>query len=168
MRKLLSGLVMAAAASVLALVPVGAADAVSATAQSGKVVHFTSPSGNIDCFLSSDRDFGKGAYCAIQKDDWASHKKRPANCHLDWVPTDVSLSSRGRVTVGACRGDIGPICEHVGGPASNLGNCSVLKYGHTVTAGNIRCASTKRGITCRTTNGDRHGFRVSRAALHRF
>lgn len=155
----------AGAAAVLALVPLGAAEAVTTEGRAGKIVHFTSPSGNIDCFLSSDKSFGRFANCFVQEDRWKSHKPRPASCDLDWEPAEVTLSRNGKVNVGACRGDVGALCTP---GADGLQGCSTLRYGATVTAGKIRCASTRKGITCRTTDGARHGFRVSSSGLRLF
>jgi hypothetical protein len=163
MRKVLSGILAGVAATVLALIPAGA-DALSADAQAGKVVHFTSPSGNIDCFLSSDKEFGRFAQCFVQDDNWKRHKAKPASCDLDWSPTEVSVSRGGKVRVGACRGDVGPLCY----PGDKIFPCSTLGYGESVKAGKIRCTSTRRGITCRTTDGDHHGFRVARSGLKTF
>lgn len=160
MRTLFGGLLTAAAAATLALVPLAAADAVVTDAQAGKVVHFTSPSGNIDCYLSSDKDFGRFANCQVQDDNWKRHKAKPASCDLDWDPAEATVNRSGKVNVGACRGDVGSLCYE-----GSSGKCTTLGYGKSVKAGKIRCSSSKRGITCRTTDGAQHGFRVSREGL---
>lgn len=127
-------------------------------AQAGTVAHFTSPSGNIDCLLSNDDTYGRGVACVVEQNDWwPLPPERPSSCDLDWVGTELYLTQKGKVFVGACRGDVGPVCT---------GNCVTLPFGESVRVGKIRCSSAKSGITCQTTNGARHGFRVSRSAYY--
>ncbi|MGQ0632790.1 MAG: DUF6636 domain-containing protein [Sporichthyaceae bacterium] len=154
----------AALAVLLALLP-GAAtalDTTTAAATDGKVVHFTSPSGRIDCYLSDDKSFGRGANCIVQQDRWTNRKTRPASCDLDWEPAEVLLTPKGKLRIGACRGDIGPIC----GPRGTVDACTTLAYGKRVRAGEITCSSSRKGITCRTTTGA--GFRVARSGYVTF
>ena len=66
--------------------------------------HFRSPSGNINCRM--ERAF---VDCLVRADTWPRHAMRPPGCDVDWVPAELSLSAR-RVTVGSCRGDVGPEC----------------------------------------------------------
>lgn len=123
-------------------------------AQSG-FVHFTSPSGNIDCLGSTKAPFFVS--CLVQRATWPRRPPRPASCDLDWSPTEVDLSRR-RVSVGACRGDVGPLC----GPAGSGFTCTKLAYGRSVDAGPIRCTSATNGVTCRYRSAPRVGFRVAR------
>jgi hypothetical protein len=125
-------------------------------------VHFTSPSGNIDCILSPARP--PFVECLVQKANWPQVPKKPASCDLDWVPTEVDMSSkvdtnRRRVSVGACRGDIGPLCVP---NTTGRDRCSTLAYGRSVTIGPIRCSSALSGVTCRYTSAPRVGFKVAR------
>jgi hypothetical protein len=123
------------------------------TAQTS-LVHFTTPSKNIDCIGSpSGPPF---VDCLVEKANWAQKPRKPASCDLDWVPTEVGMSRR-RVSVGACRGDIGPLCVPTGPD-----RCSTLGYGRSVAIGPIRCASAVTGVTCRYTSAPRVGFKVSR------
>lgn len=161
MRKVFHGLPAATAA--LTLVPIGSADAVGTTAQARKIVHFMSPSENIHCYLVADKSLGQYANCLVLDDHWKKHKARPADCDLDWEPAEVTLTRKGKVNIGGCRGDIGSECLPDGG----VDDCSALAYGKSVRAGNIRCASSRKGITCRTTDDRRHGFLVSRAGVKR-
>jgi hypothetical protein len=125
------------------------------------MIHFTTPSKNIDCLLYPS-DFEFVASCIVKTAEWTNAPDRPADCDLDWSPTDVYLASevRGKrvtnaVGVGGCRGDIGPIC----GPG-----CRTLGYGKSVKLASITCTSATTGVTCVTTKGRRTGFVISRAA----
>jgi hypothetical protein len=122
-------------------------------------LNFTSPSGNIDCRLA---DTGGRAFanCLVQRAQWTRRPARPASCDFDWVPNEVSLT-RGRLTIGACRSDVGPLCG-----SSNL-RCVTLRYGQSRTVGRIRCTSRENGMTCRYTTGSRIGFRLNRSAYTR-
>ena len=129
---------------VLALVAVAAP---SVSAQS--IVHFRSPSGNINCAM-----FGGGAECVVKKQSWPRLPARPASCDLDWVPNNLGVSGT-RVFVGACRGDVGPLC-YAGS------TCRTLAYGRSITLGKVRCVSARNGVTCRRVDARRVGFRIAR------
>jgi len=121
------------------------------------LVHFQSPSGNINCIGSAAYE-GQPAFveCVVRRSSWPRLRPRPASCDLDWVPATLGLS-RGRVSVGSCRGDIGPLC------LPNAGDrCSTLAYGRSVAMGPIRCTSQTRGVTCRYTFGRHVGFLIAR------
>ncbi len=121
-----------------------------------KPVHFTTPSGNIDCVGGFDTP-GASVDCLVEKNSWPKLPKRPANCDLDWVGSEISLTN-GKVRVGACRGDIGPLCVPSGGD-----RCTVLAYGKSVLIRrSIRCTSRRTGLTCRARKGLGAGFKVSR------
>jgi hypothetical protein len=143
--------------SLLALAAVGglAAPAVA----SAELMHFTTPSGNIDCIA----DFATPTVdCVVQRAAWPRVPPRPADCELDWIGTEVTLS-RGRVTLGSCRGDIGPAC------VAGQGDCPALPYGRSLTLPTrIRCTSRRAGLTCRARTGNRAGFTVSRAGYRVF
>ena len=117
--------------------------------------HFRSPSGNIQCRMEATF-----VDCLAQKNTWPHLPKRPARCDVDWFPAELALSRRG-VSVGSCRGDVGPSC----GPGLS---CRVLGYGRSVIVGRFRCASTRRGVTCRRTDGRRIGFRIAREGYRIF
>src|SRR5262249_42165627 len=131
-----------------------------APAAGAREIHFMSPSGNIHC-----RGTGDGIACLLVRNSWRSKPRRPSSCDLDWSPTDVSLyvDRGGRLegVVGACRGDIGPLCY----PQDP---CVVLKYGRsfTATAGGrrIRCTSRANGVTCVRLGAGAgvRGFRIAR------
>jgi hypothetical protein len=116
-------------------------------------LHFTSPSGNINCYVFSTQ--GGVADCVVRSATWPRSPSKPTSCTLDWAPTEVQLV-RSHVTLGACRGDVGPRC-YTGGD-----RCTVLAYGHSLTIGSVRCASSTSGITCRRIGGSRPGFLLAR------
>ena len=123
------------------------------TAASATQLHFRSPSGNINCYVFSTA--GGVADCLVRQATWRNKPPKPASCDLDWAPTELQLT-RTHVTVGGCRGDVGPRC-YPGGD-----RCSVLAYGHSVTLGPVRCSSATTGVTCRRTTGSRPGFTIAR------
>jgi Family of unknown function (DUF6636) len=123
------------------------------------LVHFTTPSGNIDCVA----DFQRPAVdCIVERAAWPRVPPKPADCDLDWVGTEVALG-RGRVTVGACRGDIGPRC------VAESGDCPRLPYGRSLTLpSRVRCTSRRVGLICRAHRGGGPGFLVSRRGYRTF
>ena len=122
------------------------------------LVHFQSPSGNINC-IGAPAGFGQPAFvqCLVRKHTWPAGitPRKPASCDLDFDPYTVSLGNR-KVSVGSCRGDIGPLCVYTSD------KCSTLAYGRSVKIGPIRCASATAGVTCRYTTTPRAGFRIAR------
>ena len=131
--------------AILLLATVAAIPAAATT----RIVHFKSPSGNLNCIAGT----APNAFveCLARKATWAHVRAKPANCNLDWAPYNLALNTR-RVTIGACRGDVGPRC---------FNNCSTLAYGKSVNVGSIRCRSAVNGITCRYVSGKLAGFRIA-------
>jgi hypothetical protein len=134
--------------------------ATSSMAHASTQAHFTSPSGNIDCYLDVT-DSVSSADCLIESQSWKKLPKKPASCDLDWAPSELTLSSKkagskvtNTVFVGACRGDIGPLCEPDG--------CTVLAYGESVTVGTVTCKMASTGVTCVSTAGAKRGFTMSK------
>lgn len=129
-----------------------------APAKVGGLVHFQSPSKNINC-IGGPAFQGTPAFvqCLVRQHSWAPGitPRRPASCDLDFDPFTVSLGNR-RATVGSCRGDIGPLCVASSDP------CSTLAYGRSVTLGPIRCQSLKAGVECRYRTAPYQGFRIAR------
>jgi Family of unknown function (DUF6636) len=122
----------------------------------GGLVHFQSPSGNINCYVGPAFQGSPAfAQCLVRKQSWPSLRPKPASCDLDWDAATVTLSRR-KATVGSCRGDIGPLCVNTSDP------CRTLGYGRSVDAGPIRCTSTTAGVTCRYKTAPRAGFLISR------
>ncbi len=129
----------------LVLAAVGAAPAGAAT----DLVHFRSPSGNINCIGGTSPVF---VDCLVKNENWPSERARPAGCDLDWFPNQLNLAGR-RVSNGSCRGDVGPLC---------FKDCTTLRYGKSVNIGPIRCRSAANGVTCRYVRGKLAGFRIAR------
>lgn len=127
--------------------------------------HFKSPSGNINCYLSDGR--GTPAYvdCLVVKNSWRKLPPKPRSCDVDFYPAEIALGADGRVSVGNCRGDVGPTCL----PRSGFG-CKTLAYGRSITTRHFVCRSATSGITCLVRDrGGRLGFRIAREgyALYR-
>lgn len=137
------------------LVAVAACAGISAPAADAGLLHFRSPSGNINCLIGTGGGTPPFADCLVKSASWPHRPAKPSRCDLDWMPYEIDLT-RTSVNLGACRGDIGPLC----GPGSS--HCTVLGYGHSLTTGPIRCTSAVTGITCRRTDGRRVGFRIAR------
>jgi hypothetical protein len=137
----------------LALLAVVAASGSIAGAASAQTVHFESPSGNINCFMFSTP--ASSADCIVRTATWPNPPKKPSTCDLDWMPHEAALYGQ-KVTLGGCRGDVGPLCY------AGSGHCKVLAYGSSVTVGKVRCSSATAGVTCRSTVGAKAGFRIAR------
>jgi hypothetical protein len=129
----------------LALAAFGAAPAGAATS----LVHFKSPSGNINCIGSTSPVF---VDCLVLHASWPKVPPKPLGCDLDWNPYELALGNR-HASIGACRGDVGPRCFH---------DCTTLAYGKSVNIGPIRCRSAANGVTCRYVRGKLAGFRIAR------
>lgn len=94
--------------SALGVTAVGAEGAQKVTSE-----NFTSPSGNIHCLVMLDEK-GTSADCTVLKPVRAKLKSKPADCDLDWDPTEIVLRVKGTKTSveeGGCRGDIGPTVQ---------------------------------------------------------
>src|SRR3954454_7242066 len=112
--------------------------------------HFASPSGNIECVITSSGDgelVARSVRCDIDEGDW-SPPPQPANCELDCG--HAILIGVGQPAEFLCAGDT--IIGSGGEP---------LSYGETITAGRLRCESARSGITCRDVESG-HGFTISR------
>ena len=132
--------------------------AVLGLAVASSLVHFQTPSGNINCIGGpAFQGIPASVECLVRKNSWRRLAPKPARCDLDWDPTTLELGRR-RVSVGSCRGDIGPLCTR----ASD--RCSTLAYGRSVDLGPIRCSSATTGVTCRYRTAPRVGFRIAREA----
>jgi hypothetical protein len=118
--------------------------------------HFASPSGNIECVITSSGNgelVARGVRCDIAERDW-SPPPRPADCELDYG--HAILVGAGKPARFLCAGDT--TIGSGGGP---------LAYGDAITAGRLRCESAQSGITCRDVESG-HGFSISREAYQLF
>ncbi|WP_280830284.1 DUF6636 domain-containing protein [Mycolicibacterium frederiksbergense] len=118
-----------------------------ANRQVDELTGFTSPSGNIGCYLDATM-----ARCDVADRSWAP-PLRPASCEFAYGQ-GITVG-RGRPAEFVCAGD------------TALGAGAELGYGDSITAGALRCESAGSGITCRDT-ATRHGFAISREAYHLF
>jgi hypothetical protein len=112
-----------------------------------ELVGFTSPSGNVGCFIASTT-----ARCDVSERDW-SPPPRPADCEFDYGQ-GISLEPGGRAGF-VCAGD------------TALGGGQPLAYGKSLSAGALVCESSESGITCRDT-ATGHGFSIAREAYRLF
>src|SRR5690349_9060928 len=78
---------LAAAGAALAVLALTALPAAGAGI---RLVHFRSPSGNINCLMAT----GGGAptvSCLVRQNTWPRLPRRPASCDLDWAPAELEL-----------------------------------------------------------------------------
>jgi hypothetical protein len=93
-----------------------------------KLTGFTSPSGNIGCYI--DRSTVR---CDINERDW-SPPPAPKSCQLDYGQ-GIELQAGGSPEF-VCAGD------------TALGGGKPLDYGQSIGAGILRCESLESGMTC--------------------
>jgi len=108
---------------------------------------FTSPSGNIGCYI--DRGTVR---CDIAERDWEP-PEAPADCELDYGQ-GISMDAGGAPAF-VCAGDT----ALEGGPP--------LDYGESIAAGLLRCESEQSGMTCRDIETGR-GFTLSQERYELF
>lgn len=123
----------------LAVVATGLASAAPAGAEG--LVGFTSPSGNIGCYVDTDY-----VRCDIADRDWAA-PPRPADCEFDYGQ-GIAFGI-GEPPAFVCAGD------------TALGAGDALGFGQTVNSGPMSCTSLESGVSCHdTTTGA--GFSIAR------
>jgi hypothetical protein len=106
---------------------------------------FRSPSGNINCTLSTPGN-EIAARCEVVDHTWTASP--PSDCHLNYGDR-FYLTQAGGAVVGCYGQEFGP------------GPFSTLDYGQTRSFGTITCDSEYTGMTC-TDGSTGHFFRVSR------
>jgi hypothetical protein len=121
------------------------APAPMAVAQPEGPAFFRSPSGNINCTLSTPGN-EIAARCEVVDHTWTAPP--PSDCHLNYGDR-FYLTQAGGVVVGCYGQEFGPA------PQETLG------YGQSRTFGTITCDSEYTGMTC-TDGSTGHYFRVSR------
>ncbi|AQA05800.1 hypothetical protein BVC93_29385 [Mycobacterium sp. MS1601] len=119
----------------------------AAPAQAESPVGFTSPSGNIGCYV--DYDYVR---CDIAERDWAP-PPRPADCEFDYGQ-GISFGAEAPAAF-VCAGD------------TTLWAGEPLEFGQTVGAGPMLCTSLESGVTCHDTITGA-GFTISRQAYELF
>ena len=112
-----------------------------------KLTGFTSPSGNIGCYI--DR---RTVRCDIAERDWEP-PAAPDDCELDFGQ-GISMEA-GAAPAFVCAGDT----ALEGGPP--------LDYGMSIAAGLLRCESEQEGMTCRDIETGR-GFTLSKERYELF
>jgi hypothetical protein len=115
-------------------------------------IPFRTPSGNIGCYYTSNRDLGATLRCDIRT-GLKPRPPKPKSCTLDWGDSfELAPTGRARLT---CHGDTAI------DPTSR-----VLQYGTRWSRGGFTCTSRKTGLRCSNRSG--HGFFLSRARSYRF
>ncbi len=129
-----------------------AALVLAGSAAADLAIPFRTPSGNIGCYYTSNRDLRDTLRCDIRS-GLRPAPARPRSCTLDWGDSyELAPTGRTRLT---CHGDtaIDPTAR-------------VLRYGTRWSRGGFTCTSRKAGLRCRNRSG--HGFFLSRARSYRF
>jgi len=128
-----------------------AALALAGTAAADLAIPFRTPSGNIGCYYTSNRNQAS-LRCDIRS-GLEPRPPKPRNCPLDWGDS-YELAPTGRALL-TCHGD-----------TAVAPSARVLKYGTRWSRGGFTCTSRKAGLRC--VNRSRHGFFLSRAHSFRF
>jgi hypothetical protein len=120
----------------------GAAAVSGAAPAAADIIGFTSPSGNVGCYLADDT-----VRCDIAERNWAP-PPRPSNCP-DFIGygQGITLAPTGSARF-VCAGD------------TALGGGPALPYGEYRAGGGMSCLSEVSGMRC--SNSDGHGFTLSR------
>jgi hypothetical protein len=108
-------------------------------------ISFRSPSGNINCTLSTPGG-ENAARCEVVEHTWVA-SAGPPDCHLDWG--DRVYLTQGNAAVAGCYAQEFPVAE------------STLGYGQSLSLDTITCVSEYTGMTC-TDSSTGHYFSVSR------
>ena len=109
----------------------------------GKLTGFTSPTGNIGCYIDKTT-----VRCDIAERDWKP-PARPSDCssQVDFGQ-GITLNAGGSPAF-VCAGD------------TALGGGKPLAYGQSIGAGNLRCESEESGMSCTDAESGR-GFTISK------
>ncbi len=113
----------------------------SADVEVTKLTGFTSPTGNIGCYIDKST-----VRCDIGDRDWEP-PAAPKSCKLDYGQ-GIELKAGGSADF-VCAGD------------TALGGGDPLDYGKSIGAGLLRCESEESGMTCRDVESGR-GFSISK------
>lgn len=120
----------------------GAAGPTIAGGSVTELTGFTSPTGNIGCYIDTTT-----VRCDIDQRDWQP-PAQPASCDLDYGQ-GIDLEAGGSAAF-VCAGD------------TALRGGGALAYGRSISAGALRCDSAASGMTC-TDSTTGHGFTLSKA-----
>jgi hypothetical protein len=117
-----------------------------------RVVHFRTPSGNVQCAYLAGNGFHRELRCEI-RGGIRPLPARPKDCVGDWGG-GYDLTPRGRAEI-LCVGD-----------TIQVQHSRVLGYGKAWRAGAFSCLSQKVGLRCQNRVG--HGFFLSRSRSYTF
>lgn len=121
--------------SSLGAIPAPPGSGTASTSSVSDEVRFSSPSGNIECSLSSEN-----ATCEVFRKSFTPSVPKPADCMLDYGHR-LTVDSHGTASF-ACYGD------SMRGIAERN-----LPYGRFLTRGSMTCKSEPVGVTCGTSSG---------------
>jgi hypothetical protein len=112
--------------------------------------YFSSPTGNIGCFLSVEQ-----VHCEIAEYNYELPPE-PPSCELDWVAAfEVGTGADPDPKIGGCQSD------------TVLGAEDVLPYGTATVVEDFACLSLQTGMTCWNQTTQR-GFTIARAGYFLF
>ncbi len=111
-----------------------------APAEPAPAIQFSSPSGNIGCFLTVEV-----ARCDIEEREWEP-TPAPPSCTATWGQGLVVAAGEGQLT-----------CAR----STVLGATQELGYGRSISAGTFTCSSSEAGMRCENTATGK-GFSISR------
>ena len=137
---------------VLAVLVLAAGLSAGPAAAAFKIVHFRTPSGNIQCGYVSGGGFKPELRCEIRSGVKPLPPK-PKSCEFDWGG-GYFLGPTGRAQI-LCISD-----------TIQVRNPPVLAYGRTWHGGAFRCLSQAIGLRCSNRAG--HGFLLSRERSYSF
>ena len=118
---------------------------IAAPALADDYLAFHSPSGNIQCGMST------GDYAQVRCDMaelTPTYRKAPADCEFDWG-SSFAVDAGGK-------GYLACVSDAVADPGG-----VELGYGKSISLGPFTCTSEKSGMECTNLGG--HGFRISKA-----
>jgi hypothetical protein len=122
--------------------------AIAPAAHAIDITFFRTPSANIDCAF-----LGKNSLRCDMREVDNTPPPRPASCEFDYG-TSFGLRPKGR-------GFRRCVSDSVRDP-----DARVVRYGHSIKRGGMRCTSRRTGLRCVNPAG--HGFRLSRASQKLF
>ena len=126
-----------------------------AAAPASALVVFHSPSKNIGCAMSDDKELGRFVRCDIGEHNWPlpPRPKTRACQEVDFI-AGLTLGTKGKSHF-FCAGD------------TVLRQGKELAYGKSKRVGRFTCTSETSGVTCRNRRNG-HGLFLSRASYRRF
>ncbi|MGQ7294838.1 DUF6636 domain-containing protein [Quadrisphaera sp. KR29] len=115
---------------------------------------FTSPTGNISCYLAPVQGSTPYARCDLGETSWSVPEPK-GGCEGRWGGGEDGFGS-----VGVGGGEAQHLCV---GDAVADGGAPPLEYGSSIVMEPLTCTSTRDGMVC-TNSATGHGFTAARAA----